>query len=476
MTHPVGQASRLLRGVSGGVLLLGLLAFSLLVAAGLSLVVLTGAANSNQDFARAVETRAFGLLEGGGLSGLVAEIDRGEDRLVPETADVAFAVWRNINGELRLLSETVPGMAEVLENLDSPEEIFEFKDIGYKSHSPDIAEASRDWEFQMADVRVSYAIPVPTPATLTARRQLVMVWSAVLLTVLMGVILHLNHRRRYADGLDQINAVLDEFAAGNTRADVEVRTDAPELQRLSDHLNIVLPRFDRLVTDLRALTAHLAHEMNTPLQIIRADVNRLSASEDAADRKAIAVEIDDTIDATNARLGSVMRLFRLSADDQVTLETNVDLGALVAEQFEVFEDLLIDRDREITLDLANNVRIDAHVPLLELAIANMLSNAAKFAPDKARIGSELTEDAGRFRLRTWNTGSAFPDEWTDQAFERLSRAEGHRSISGFGLGLALVDMITRWHGFTVSAGNDTDPATGEPMAVITLEGPCDTAA
>ncbi|MEM9552364.1 MAG: hypothetical protein AAGA05_14390, partial [Pseudomonadota bacterium] len=280
MTAPQPKGwKRAFHRLSGGALLLALLVISTLAAVGLSASVLAGAARSNRDLAQTIETRILLLLERDGLSGLVAEISRVEGALVPGTGDVEFAVWRRVGPDNRLLRETRPGLATAL--ADAVPGAVERRAIDGRSYdvfAPDIAVESQSWDLPMAEVFVSYAVGVPTLQTRSARRELLAVWAGYAFAVAVGVALHLDHRRRYRTGLDRINAVLDDFAAGNTSATVAIDTEAPELRRLSDHLSDVLPRFDQLLSDLRALTAHLAHELKTPLQTIRSDVRRLSVA------------------------------------------------------------------------------------------------------------------------------------------------------------------------------------------------------
>lgn len=458
------------RDISGDTVLIGLGIVTTVLVIGLSLLVLNGAARSNQDMAAAVETRVLGLLERSGLSGLVAEIDRQQGALVPGNHQIEFVVWRQSDGERRIIRETLPGLGQQIQQATGPRLRSGAKLL--KPHAIDVATASRGWDLPMADVGVSYAISVPTPRTQSARRELAAVWFGFAIALSIGAAVHLDHRRRYRAGLDRINAVLDDFAAGNTAAKITLETRAPELKRLSDHLCLVLPRLDRLLNDLRALTAHLAHELRTPLQTIRADVDRLAQSGQTDERRTLAREINETIDMADARLRSVMQLYRLNADVQVPLEPDVDLSALLTDHVFDFEDFLIARNRHLRLDIAHDVRVTANVSLLDLLVGNLLSNAGKYAPENADIGVQLTCSDDQFQLCIWNSGSNFPADWIDRPIQRLDRAQGHQDIPGHGLGLALVDVIARQHGFGLRLANGGPPETPDQRASVVVTGPC----
>lgn len=459
--------------LSSEALLLGNLVLSLAMAFGLSAMVISEAAHSNRDLVGTIETRVLQLLERDGLSGLVTEIDRREGALIPSTSDVEFAVWRRTPDQDHLVRETLLGLATAVKDKpDGTKVNVPITDAVYQVFSPDIATISQGWDMAMSDIAVSFAIRSPTPRLRETRRVVAAVSVCFALAVLIGLIFHIDHRRRYRDGLDRINAVLEDFAAGDTSAQVAIETRAPELHRLSDHLCAVLPRFDRLLEDLRALNAHLAHELKTPLQTIRSDVGRLAASDEMAERRRIAREIDTTIDITDARLRSVMELFRLSADVKVPLDPNVNLSQLVTDQIYDFEDFLISDDRSLLIDISDRVIVTANSHLLDLLVANLLSNAAKYTPANATIGVELSTVGTGFILRVWNTDSAFPEDWVGKPFQRLTRGQEHRNIPGHGLGLALVGVIARHHGFTARIDNATDPGTGAPRAIVTVQGRC----
>ena len=464
------RLSRALTGISGGTLLAALMFLSFVIAASLSAAIVAGAARGYSDLARHVEDQTLKILERDGLSGLVAEIDRLDGMLVPGLSEVEFAVWRTVAGDQRLLRESKPGISESLETVAARVDIGEHR---YGVFKPDVATASEAWDITMKDVNVSYAIGLPTSETRNARRVLIAVWVGYLFAASVGVALHVDHRRRYRSGLEQINTVLEEFAAGNTSAQVSIETRTPELQRLSNHLLRVLPRFDRLLGDLRGLTAHLAHELKTPLQILRADAHRLAVTGDPECRQNIAHEIDITIDRTDARLKSVMQLFRLSAESEVSLQPETDLSHIAINELYDFEDFFEARNQVLEKHVDDNIMVVGNPPLLELLLSNLLSNATKFGPQNARIGVELTAISGRFALTVWNTGSSFPEAWMRRSFQRLSRGKTDNGVPGFGLGLALVDVICRRHGFQATPENRADPSSGNVIAAVTVRGPCD---
>ena len=91
-------------------------------------------------------------------------------------------------------------------------------------------------------------------------------------------------------------------------------------------------------------------------------------------------------------------------------------------------------------------------------MGNLLSNAALYSPQGARIRVWCGFRDGRPALTVENTGARIPAEALPHLFEAFYRAEPSRSraTGGSGLGLYLVRMIVERHGGTCRIENSAD--------------------
>lgn len=498
---------RALRRLSAETLLLGVMLVSVASAALLTVAILGSVARTNAAAMERIGTALVARLEEGGLGAVALAVEQVETTLAPARDRFEVAVWRRQGGESggeggggwRLLRESEPGAAARLGDLAPGGRRVA---AGYAQMAPDVAAASRDWEIPVADVRIAYAMALPTAATREARRTLGAIWAGYGLALATGLLLHLNHRARYRAGLAHVSDVLAAFSDGETGVRVTPGLPAPELVRLGEQVNAVLPRIEELMAGLRYVSAHLAHEIRTPLQAIRGDAGRLARAADPAERARIEAQIDRTIDQADARLQSVMRLFRLQSGERTEMREGVDLGALVEEQVFDLEDMLERGGRSLAVAITPGVRIRCNPPLMETLVINLLSNAAKYAPPGARIEVALDVEpgtggtagdaagdapgAGRFRLRVGNSGSRFPEALRRTAFTRFARDIRHEAVGasvgapagatpGFGLGLSTVAGIAARHGFRAEIAGPPGEA-GEDWAEVVVSGPCAPAA
>jgi signal transduction histidine kinase len=94
--------------------------------------------------------------------------------------------------------------------------------------------------------------------------------------------------------------------------------------------------------------------------------------------------------------------------------------------------------------------------LLYRAFENIIRNAVKFSPAKARIDVFAEEDDQNLRVRVVDQGSGVPDDIIHEIFEPFKRAENDATVGavGFGLGLAIARFAIERHGGIITAKSD----------------------
>lgn len=443
-----------MQGISARSLLFGVLAISFLGLLGLSASLLSAAERAEDQHFATVEARLLTILEEDGLSGLAFELDRLDRALAPGGDRIEMAVWQIRPNLRRVIRETEPGAADAL--LGGDEEIA----IGattLKTRTVDVKTASANWALPMADVDVRFGIETPGIEERFARTTVIYVWGAFALAVILISLMQYDHRQRYQRGLADINGLLDRYSAGETGLRIEGNMPAPELRVLGKHLNTVLPKIDGLMADLRATSAHLAHELKNPLQKIRSGVGSLVRERDGEAQSRIAASIDRSIDLADSRLESVMQLFRLQADADVAMDVDVPFGEDLVDLVYDHEEALAARGRQIDIEVSEDIRVVGNRHLLGLMIENLLLNAAKYAEADGRIFVSLDEAGGVFRMRIENVG-ALPEGSPDDLTTRYAQGLENAGLTGAGLGLSLVSAIAKRHGFafalTTVAGDD----------------------
>lgn len=137
-----------------------------------------------------------------------------------------------------------------------------------------------------------------------------------------------------------------------------------------------------------------------------------------------------------------------------------DLGEIAKT---VFYDLMdIESEREVDIEIDENLIIVADKGLIRAMLGNLISNALKFTSKKKEakihVGSTLSEGEKVFYIS--DNGVGFDSAYSHKLFKAFSRLHSHHEFSGTGIGLATVKRIMTLHGGTIWADSpDGEGAT-----------------
>ena len=129
---------------------------------------------------------------------------------------------------------------------------------------------------------------------------------------------------------------------------------------------------------------------------------------------------------------------------------DVDVSAVVADVAELYGPVAEDEGITIETAITPDVHLHANRELIGQAMVNLLENAVKYAKPLAgptgRIMVGLRQANGRVIIEVADNGPGIPVEDRKRVLERFVRLDMSRTEAGSGLGLSLVDAVTRLHG------------------------------
>ena len=217
--------------------------------------------------------------------------------------------------------------------------------------------------------------------------------------------------------------------------------------------------FDRMETGFRAqrdLTADVAHELRTPLAVLRMRIETL-AEPDV--RARLLADID-----VMGRL--VSQLLSMAELETVVVGPGdqADLRQVCLEAVELLAPLAVAQGKAVELAGARHaVKVRGRPDLLFQAVRNLVENAIRHTPKGAAVTVEVLEDG---IVRVLDRGPGVPHEMKDKLFERFwrgRRKERSAVGAGAGLGLSIVARIAEEHGGAVAV--DDRPGGGAVFSV-----------
>lgn len=239
---------------------------------------------------------------------------------------------------------------------------------------------------------------------------------------------------------------ITEQAESIRSSDLEERIDVPadadrETAVLTQTVNDLLDRMEEHVEALQAFTSNAAHELQTPLTVLRGHVEIALRRERSGESYRETLRfLDDKLSTLVQTVRALLTLTRLEHGAELEREA-VDLGPLVADEVDTYRDMAEAKGLSLTVDVDSAPLVLAHPGLLREAVRNLAENAIRYTPEGAvEITSGVTN--GHVDLTVRDTGVGIDDEEMEQIAGRFFRGRSAGAVSSEGSGLGL-SMTTR---------------------------------
>jgi len=241
---------------------------------------------------------------------------------------------------------------------------------------------------------------------------------------------------------------------GPARTDVRLPVDEipSEVRPLVSAVNQALDRLDQGFRIQREFTADAAHELRTPLSILRTRVDTL-------EDQRIAKALHQDIEAMSRIVGQLLDIAELDAFTLDPLEL-ADMRSVCVEVAEFIAPLALEEGREIALlGVSRPVWVKGNAEMMKSAIRNLAENAIKYAP-RDSVVEFIVEENGT--VMVLDRGPGISDEERELIFRRFWRRDRNQPGST-GLGLSIVQRIVELHGATITV--EDRPSGGARFSV-----------
>ncbi|HRJ28661.1 MAG TPA: HAMP domain-containing sensor histidine kinase [Cyclobacteriaceae bacterium] len=218
----------------------------------------------------------------------------------------------------------------------------------------------------------------------------------------------------------------------------EIHTRITEFNDLNKVLIQLTQRNHQSYISQKEFTENAAHELQTPLAIIRTKLDLLIQTSEMTNEQAELIsELYDATDRINRLNKSLLLLSQIENTGTLDREP-ANLHELVLKNVSLFNEIFT--SKHIVPEIAGGSPIvTTNTALLEILLTNLISNAARFTPDGGAVLIQLTEN----ELIISNTGE--PLQNPEKIFNRFHRESNQKT--GTGLGLTISKQICKVLGF-----------------------------
>ena len=263
----------------------------------------------------------------------------------------------------------------------------------------------------------------------------------------------------------RLTQAAEAIAAGDMDQRVAART-GDEIGRLARAFNTMTGSLEQAETLRRQMVADIAHELRTPLSLVRGNLEAILDGLYELNLENVASVHEETLVLT--RLVNDLRDLALAEAGQLYLQQDtVDLADLVERAVEGFRAQATEQEITLVTELPPGLPpASGDEQRLNQVLINLLSNALHHTPPGGQIAVSVKQVSAEERLphspaplppyppapllliSVADTGRGIPPEDVPHIFERFYRADKSRvrTSGGSGLGLAIARQLVEAHG------------------------------
>ncbi|WP_027992646.1 hybrid sensor histidine kinase/response regulator [Sinorhizobium meliloti] len=254
--------------------------------------------------------------------------------------------------------------------------------------------------------------------------------------------------------LKQANETLELRVAERTGELTRVNRELGEARAAAEEANIGKTRF----------FAAAGHDILQPLNAARLYSSSLVERLGDSDNRALVQNIDSSLESVEAILGAVLDISRLDTGAMKPRLQSVPLDELLRRIETDFAPMARAKDIELVI-MPTSLAARSDPNLLRRLVQNLVSNAIKYTlRGKVLVG--VRRHGQTATIEVLDSGIGIPSSKFRTVFKEFARLEeGARTASGLGLGLSIVDRISRVLNHPVGLQSKPGKGTGFKVTV-----------
>ncbi len=275
--------------------------------------------------------------------------------------------------------------------------------------------------------------------------------TAFFLVLVLGGIGAYMIARTAMGGVCEVTKAASRIAAGELDQPINKGNRGEEIEILASMFNTMQERVSGLIVELKAVINNVAHDLRMPITRMRGVAETtLTKNPDREGYREMAVTVIEECDRLVGQINTILELAEIDAGIRVLAMKNVDMAEIVKMAVELYLPAAEERNITLSIQVDNQQHtLSGNEDSLQRLVANLLDNAIKFTPDEGKIDIALTAEKTSIVLSVSDNGPGISKENKENIFNRFYRGDSSRSISGNGLGLALVKAIVKKHCGTI---------------------------
>jgi signal transduction histidine kinase len=282
------------------------------------------------------------------------------------------------------------------------------------------------------------------PENLSELRE-ILLWG-ILFSLWLSVLLSYLFSKKAIKPISQIIKSVKEINSLRLSTRLNEGAKKDELDHLSITFNEMLSNLEVAFRNQEDFVANASHELRTPLTVMIGESDYFLSHEQTKKDyinhiKGLVKDLKDM----NSLLNSLLELAHVNRDRNIALST-VRIDEIVFSAIRQVKEKYQERKiipRIQYPENGNELLIKGNSGLLEIAFKNLLDNACKFSAQDVIVEFILSEN--QINIIISDKGIGIPSDEITSIYSPFRRASNVKFISGFGIGLSLVEKIMKLH-------------------------------
>ena len=265
--------------------------------------------------------------------------------------------------------------------------------------------------------------------------------------------------------VERMRTAADEITAHRLDRRIAIQSESDELGRLAQTLNKMIARLEQSFTEMQRFTADAAHELRTPLAVLRNEAEvALRSPRDTAEYQRVLENVLEEAERLSRLADQLLYLCREDVGLQAIGKMDVRLDELARDVAGHMQVVAQQKGINIDTQQLHPCTIQADAERLRRVIFNLLDNAIKYTPDGGKVAISSSGNGTGAVFAIADTGIGIAPVHLPRIFNRFYRVDQSRSnddnrLSGTGLGLAICKAIIESHDGTVSVDSEISRGT-----------------
>lgn len=275
-----------------------------------------------------------------------------------------------------------------------------------------------------------------------ANTNIVTVIVLLLFLVLFMIVLQRNISRWALKPFYTTLKALSEFDISSNKVIELEDSEIEEFHLLNKAINTLSEKIVRDYKNLKEFTENMSHELQTPLAIIRSNLEVLIQNEALNDKQRD--QVDAMYESVNrlSKLNKGLMLLTSIENNQATDISEVDVVKAVKGKLVLFNDMITGKGITLSVVFNNNLVIKTNQHLADILISNLISNAVKYTDTNGKMNIMVTNQS--LLVSNTSTRAALDN---DKLFKRFGKGSESSSL---GLGLAICKRIATHYDYDLS--------------------------